>query len=104
VPIIHVKEVTSLWEKSQGLLGSKKPHPLLLRTRFGIHTFGMKFPIDVIILDKENRVVALRKNVKPNRLYFWNPMYNTVLELPLGTIEEKKILLQTSVEIEIDLT
>lgn len=65
----------------------------MFRTRFGIHTFGMHYPIDVIILDKQQIVVHLKENLMPNRLYFWNPKYSIVIELPKETIKKKKISL-----------
>ncbi len=78
--------------KIRGLLGSKKAYPVLLKTRFGIHTLGMKFPIDVIILDKNNFVVKLAKNLKPNHIFLWNPLYETCIELPTGEIAKRKIV------------
>ena len=86
-----VKEAKTLREKMIGLIGKEKPIPFLMKTRFGIHTFGLKFPIDVLVLNKNNRVVSLKKSLKPNRIFLWNPLCNKVLELPEGTIDEKHI-------------
>jgi uncharacterized protein len=36
----------------------------------GIHTFGMRFPIDVIAVSRDGRVVKVREAVGPNRLVF----------------------------------
>lgn len=80
----------TLLDQSLGLLKYKTPTAMLLKTRFGIHTLDMKYPIDVIILDKNNRVTALKENLKPNRIFIWNIKYNTVLELPGGTIHTTK--------------
>lgn len=88
---LRVKEAKSWHDKSIGLIGKNKPFPLFLTTRLGIHTFGLKFPIDVLILDKSNRVVKIRGVLKPNSLFFWNPMYKKVLELPAGTLNNLKI-------------
>ena len=33
-----------------------------------IHTFFMKFPIDIIYLNKKMKIIKVKKNVKPNRL------------------------------------
>jgi uncharacterized membrane protein (UPF0127 family) len=41
--------------------------PLAIEGCRWVHTFGMKFPIDVAFLDAENRVVAIH-SMKPNRL------------------------------------
>lgn len=99
--IIKVMEAKSLWGKSKGLIGKKKITPLLLRTRFGIHTVGVKSPIDILVVDKRNRVVKLTRSLRPNRLFFWNPIYNTVLELPQGYIEKEHITIGDNVLIDI---
>lgn len=86
----QVSELKNL-RKAIGLIGAKDPRPVLLKTRFGIHTFGVRFPIDVVIVDKNNRVVKMVKSLKPNRIFLWNPSFDTVLELPAGEIESLKI-------------
>lgn len=90
IVMINIKIVIKR-NKLLGLIGAKKPYSIFFQTRFGIHTFGLKFPIDVLILDKNNKVVKLRQNLKQNRIFVWNPKYNNVIELPVGTIEKKKI-------------
>lgn len=60
-------------------------------TRFGIHTFGMKHAIDVVVLSKRNSVVKLSKGLQPNKLFLWNPLYNKVIELPVGGIKKRGI-------------
>jgi uncharacterized protein len=77
---------TSLVDQSLGLLKHKTPQAMLLKTRFGIHTLFMNYPIDVVILDNKHRVVAIKENLKPNEYFVWNIKYNLVLELPTGTI------------------
>jgi uncharacterized protein len=85
-----IVEPKTLWEQSLGLLKYKTPTALLLKTRFGIHTFGMKYTIDILILDKQNCVAVMKKNLKPNRIFIWNIIYETVLELPEDTIQKTK--------------
>jgi len=80
----------SLSDQSLGLLKYKTPTAMLLKTRFGVHTFGMRYPIDILILDNNLHVVAMKKNLKPNRIFVWNIKYKTVIELPAGTIEKTK--------------
>jgi len=98
---LFVKEAKSLKEKIQGLIGKDKPLALMLKTHFGIHTFGLKFPIDVLILDKENKVVAIKRNLKPNRIFLWNPIFNIVLELPSGTIERNTIKIHNIIDLKL---
>jgi hypothetical protein len=78
-------------EKIIGLIGKEKPYALLLETRFGIHTFGVKFPIDVVILDNNHVIKAMFEHMQPNRVFFWHPIYKLVMELPDETISKEKI-------------
>jgi uncharacterized membrane protein (UPF0127 family) len=54
---------------------------LLIRRCRSVHTFGMRFPIDVLFLDEANRVVELRRGVPPCRVIRC-PGAMAVLELP----------------------
>jgi hypothetical protein len=89
--ILAVKVLNHPWEKTRGLIGAKKPYPVFFTTRFGIHTFGLRFPIDVLILDSQFMVVKAKKQLSPNRLFFWSIFYKHVLELPAGEITRRKI-------------
>lgn len=80
---IRVKELSSFWEKSKGLIGDTTGIPVFFRTRWGIHTFGVSQTIAVAILDDSNKIVKI-KELRPNRIFFWNPKYNQVLEIPQG--------------------
>lgn len=48
-----------------------------------IHTFGMKFPIDVLFLDRQKRVLKVRKNMPKSRISV-SLLAHSVLELPAG--------------------
>ena len=85
------KIVSSFLDKNLGLLKKSNPRSLLFKTRFGIHSFFLKESIDVVVLNKGCKVVKVYENLKPNRIFFWNPIYDTVLELPKGTIRKSKI-------------
>lgn len=87
------------WKKITGLIGKRKPEAILLKTRFGIHTFGLRFPIDILVLDSQNGVVVMKHNLKPNRFFIWPPKFSKVIELPLGTIKEKKIKIGTEIKL-----
>ncbi len=81
-----IRTAETLAEKAKGLLGKEQPEALYLETRFGIHTFGMKFSIDCAVLDDSFAVRALRTRMHPNRMFFWNPRFSRVVELPEGTL------------------
>jgi uncharacterized membrane protein (UPF0127 family) len=48
-----------------------------------VHTFGMKFEIDVVYLDKKKRVLKIRESMKLRRLSACLRAHS-VLELPAG--------------------
>lgn len=51
-----------------------------------IHTFFMRFPIDVLFLDRENKVVRVIENLKPWRVSPWVFSAHSVLELAGGVL------------------
>ena len=48
-----------------------------------VHTFGMKFPIDVLYLSKQKKVLKIRDNMKRSRMSICLRAHS-VLELPAG--------------------
>lgn len=73
--------------KLQGLAFRKKMFPVFFKTRFGIHTYFVKEPIDIVILDDFNVIKKVYIGMKPWRIFVWDPQYTGVLEMPKGTIE-----------------
>jgi uncharacterized protein len=73
-----------------GLLGERKLMPgdgLLIVPSQGVHTWGMLFPIDIVVLDGEWNVLALRRRMRQFRMtrIFWKAA--AVLELPPGVLD-----------------
>jgi uncharacterized membrane protein (UPF0127 family) len=60
---------------------------LLIPRCRSVHTFGMWFPIDVIFLDGEQRVLDLRRGVPPGRLLRCSSAMS-VLELPSPSVTQ----------------
>jgi uncharacterized membrane protein (UPF0127 family) len=74
-----------------GLLGRRELPPgggLLIRPSSGVHTFAMRFPIDVVTLDRGQRIVSLHPYLRPWRISGLSLRIRSVLELPPGTIED----------------
>ena len=86
VLVEHIPIATTLSQKIIGLLNATTPSALFFKTRFGIHTFGMRFPIDCAVLDDTFTVRAMREQMNPNKGFFWNPRFSNVVELPSGTL------------------
>src|SRR5512138_71546 len=79
----------SILTRMKGLLGRDSlPHGsgLWLKPCKGVHTFGMKFAIDVVFLDRDNRVIETISGLKPNRMTAVYAQAATVLELPSSTV------------------
>jgi uncharacterized protein len=76
--------------RQKGLLGRDRLSPgqgLWIVPCEGVHTCGMRFPIDVLYLDRHKRVRKLRHAMMPWRLSLCF-LAHSVLELPAGMIEE----------------
>jgi uncharacterized membrane protein (UPF0127 family) len=84
------KKALSFTDKTFGMILPKNSDGLIFKTRYGIHTFFMKDSVDVLILDSNNCVVRIVNGLKPNRIFLWNPKFNTVAELPNGRVEKTK--------------
>lgn len=56
---------------------------LLITPCEGVHTFGMKFPIDVLYLSKQRVVLKIRAEMPRRRMSFCLRAHS-VLELPAG--------------------
>lgn len=78
----------SFWDKVFGMLLSRNSEGLILKTRYGIHTLFMKNKIDVVILDKNKKIVKLKKSLSPYNFFVWNPKYNTAVELRIGLLNK----------------
>jgi len=78
----------------RGLLGRKElpdGEGILLRPAGSVHTFFMRFPIDVVFLDRDLRVVSVARDVPP-----WKARgargAKAVLELAAGEIARRKLV------------
>ena len=72
------------------LLGRERAGPGLLIPRCrSVHTFGMRFPIDIVFLGRADadgrRVVRRVETMTPGRMAWPRPGVRAVLELPAGS-------------------
>src|ERR1700722_7916994 len=65
----------------------------------GVHTFGMKFPIDVIFLSRKKQVLKTRPAMVKRRIAF-SLRAHSVLELPAGTLAETDTAAGDTLEFE----
>jgi uncharacterized membrane protein (UPF0127 family) len=85
----HVELADSPRARRRGLLKRDKLNPgqgLWIFPTQAIHTFGMRFPIDVVFIDRQLRVKRIYHRLAPFRLTSLVWSAQSVLELPSGSL------------------
>lgn len=91
---MEIKSANTPLEKLIGLIGKKNiQQGITFKTRLGIHTLFMREPIDVLLLDENHQILAMRQNLSPWRIWIWGTKTRIVVELPAGFIKKKNLLL-----------
>jgi len=73
--------------RKQGLLGRESlpaGHAIVIAPSQGVHTIGMRFPIDVVAVNRQGAVVKVRERVPAWRMVIALSAFAFV-ELPAGT-------------------
>ena len=94
----EVELADTSWSRMKGLLGqTSEDFPsgkgLWITPSQGVHTIGMKFPIDVVYLDSGYRAIHVCHSLHPFRIAAVKLKARSVVELPAGTLAQT----QTSV-------
>jgi uncharacterized membrane protein (UPF0127 family) len=92
------------WTRLRGLLGTaehdfRTGRGLWIRPCRGVHTLAMRFPIDVIYLDRDFTVVHLESNLQPWRFSPVRLHAASVLELPRDTVAQTETAIGDRIEI-----
>jgi uncharacterized protein len=100
----HLRIADTHWSRFCGLMGAEAGsfpvgQGLWMVPSRGVHTFAMRFPIDVIYLDSDKVVVYLEKNLKPWRLAPVRLRATSVLELPGNTLTSTQTAIGDEIEI-----
>jgi uncharacterized membrane protein (UPF0127 family) len=80
----------TFWARFKGLMrhpGLAEGEGLILKGEKSIHTFFMRFPIDVVYADRTWQVVYLDPAMMPNRIGPLVLRATYVLEMPVGVIQ-----------------
>jgi uncharacterized membrane protein (UPF0127 family) len=99
----HIETAATSLSRMVGLLGRSGLEPgggLWIKPSAGVHTVGMTFAIDVIGLDKDNKVIKLWSNLVPYRITSVSWRMRSVIELPAGTIVATGVMLGDSLYAE----
>jgi uncharacterized membrane protein (UPF0127 family) len=88
-------------KRNTGLLKHTKLDPgegLLIPTQ-AVHTFRMKFPIDIAFLSRKRKVLKIRANMVRGRIAM-SLLAHSVLELPAGTLAATETVAGDQLEFE----
>jgi uncharacterized membrane protein (UPF0127 family) len=84
----------SIWTRFMGLMGRHQLPPgsgLVLKPGGGIHMWFMRIPLDVIHVDKHDRVTHVLRGIKPWR---FGPVFvggKSAIELPVGAADTTQV-------------
>jgi len=92
------------WSRLRGLMGTSREkfaagQGLWIVPSHGVHTFAMRFPIDVVYLDGRKVVVYMRPNLRPWRVAPVSARAASVLELPGATLDSTGTAVGDQIEI-----
>lgn len=87
--VVHGRMADTFWTRLRGLIGRKALPPgegLVIRPCKGVHMWFMRFPIDVLYVGEDDRIVDVDEDLRPWTI--GRPRRNSryVVELPAGTV------------------
>ena len=88
---MEIKEAKTFFQKLKGLMFQKKINYILKFKTNGIHTFFMKCNIDVILTDKNNKILYIYRNIKPNKIILPKKNVKYTYETPINYFDKIKI-------------
>jgi uncharacterized membrane protein (UPF0127 family) len=98
----RLRPAHSHWTRLRGLIGTAslpEGHGLWIRPCRQVHMFWMRYAIDVVFLDGEQRIVAVVENLPPRAISPKVSIATSVLELPVGTIARAGLTPGTRIDI-----
>jgi uncharacterized membrane protein (UPF0127 family) len=86
----HCRVAASLRDRTVGLLATASldaGEGLLIERTQSIHMFFMRYPIDVVFVDRQAKVTRTVTGLRPWRVIWWARGARDCVELPVGAIE-----------------
>jgi len=100
----HLRIAKTHWSRFRGLMcidsiSFPTGQGLWIVPSRGVHTFAMRFPIDVVYLSREKIVVHMEQNLKPWHVAPIRMRAASVLELPSQTLSSTGTVIGDEIEI-----
>jgi uncharacterized membrane protein (UPF0127 family) len=101
VVVSKIVVADSLLSRLVGLINHKeiKDEGLWIKSCNSVHTFFMKFPIDLAFVDSNLCVKGIRVQVKPWRMVLPVLGANSVFELPAGTLNGSNLKIGDTLDV-----
>jgi uncharacterized protein len=97
----QIELADSAWKRSRGLLGRASlgvDEGMRFEPASSLHMWFMRFAIDVIYVDRDERVVKLVREFKPWRMS-WAWGTRTAYELPVGSVDRAGVVVGDVLEL-----
>lgn len=108
---LRAKVANDMAKRGKGLSGAKKlkDNECMLfifhhAAKYPVWMRGMNFPIDILWLDEQKKIIDMRSDMKPARHILDFSTYSPrkeakyAIELPAGFVKDKKVKTSTSVK------
>lgn len=83
---VTIKRLVSFYERTLGLIDKSTDTPVYFSCAIGVHTWFMRYPIDLYILDHSGIVIEKVCNIQPYRIHIWGITTKEVLESRAGSL------------------
>ena len=95
--------LATVFEKATGLMCSRKIKDAYIfvfekERRMDLHMMLVFFPIDVLFLDKNKKIIEIKENFRPFTFYYSKKKAIYVIEVPDGSIRKFKLRINDSLE------
>lgn len=91
---LRIIRATGFWQRFRGLMWTDAlpaDQALLIQGCASVHTFFMRFALDVVYLNKQMQIVKLEMNVPPWRMTWGGAGARHTLEMAAGGIDRYKL-------------
>jgi uncharacterized membrane protein (UPF0127 family) len=100
----ELRVANTAWSRLRGLMARAADsfhagQGLWIVPSYGVHTFGMRFVIDVAYLDRHKTVIHVESGLKPWRVAPIRAHAASVLELPANTLKKTGTAIGDQLEI-----
>jgi uncharacterized protein len=103
IVVEDLKIANGILSRAIGLLGRKSVNPdfgIMFPKCRSIHTHFMRFSIDIIFVDDQNRITELFENLKPWKILIAkNKKSRHIIEVAAGSIEKSKLTIGSQLEL-----